>query len=79
MANKTARPLPLAKPREPLTAKRKAAIFRYVVLTTKKLPVLYFGVEQTLKAEKMPSERLYQWLQSKGYKWCPKSKIWTEK
>lgn len=65
--------------REPLTAKRRAAILRYVVLTTKRMPVIYFGVDQTLKAERMPSTQLYQWLDRKGYRWESKAKIWIEK
>lgn len=65
--------------REPLTAKRRAAILRYVILTTKKMPLLYFGVDQTLKAERMPATHLYQWLEKKGYRWDSKAKSWIER
>ncbi len=65
--------------REPLTAKRRAAILRYVILTTKKMPLLIFGVDQTLKAERMPAARLYEWLERKGYHWDSKAKSWIER
>jgi hypothetical protein len=70
--------VPPAKPREPLTAKRKAAIHAYVRHKGKEAPFLFIAVEDTLKAERMKAESLYQWLESKGYRWESRAKVWRE-
>ena len=56
------------KQRQPMTNKRRKAIYQYVVLR-EKTQILYYAIEETLKAEKMPAEELYSWLEKKGLKW----------
>lgn len=68
--------VPPAAPRQPLTAKRKAAILRYVMIKAEKFPFVSFAVDATLKAERMKAESLYQWLESKGYRWNSRTKNW---
>jgi hypothetical protein len=57
--------------RPPLTRKARAAIKLYVDL--KSPEGLYFlredGIDCVLKADRMPREKLYEYLENKGYKW----------
>lgn len=69
-------PVPPAKPRQPLTAKREGAIFKYVKVKTAKFPVFHEAIRRTLEAERMPAEKLYGWLETKGYKWNSRVKMW---
>lgn len=69
--------MPRILPREPLTQKAKAAILKYVAIKTEKMPVMYFGVEKTLEAERMRRSDLYTWLESKGYRW--KAGYWEKR
>ena len=58
------------RPRQPLTEKRREAIEMYVRIKSRHTDqTLAQTIDQTLTAEKMDKDELYQWLQSKGYKW----------
>lgn len=67
-------------PREPLTKKARAAILTYVsIKAEKRVLVMHNGVKWTLEAERMRRADLYEWLESKGYKWLPKYGFWSQK
>jgi len=62
----------------PLTKKRKQAIIKYVIVKALKgqgnfVPVI---IENTLKAERMKADTLYEWLQKRGYRW--NGYYWTQ-
>ncbi|MBH8566705.1 hypothetical protein I8748_31910 [Nostoc sp. CENA67] len=75
MLKKTRKIVPI--PRQPLTKKAKAAILTYAQIKTLRNPNLYFAVEATLEADRMRREKLYQWLESKGYRWS--GNLWYSK
>lgn len=68
--------VPPMHPREPLTRKAKAAISKYAAVKCERLPLHALMVDAVLEAERMPRARLYEWLESKGYRWHAPSGIW---
>lgn len=61
-----------------MTAKAKAAIQKYVSIQGEKHGQFMFVlVDATLKADRMPREKLYSYLERKGYTW--KGGLWTQK
>lgn len=65
-------------PREPLTAKARAAIEIYVSLQgQKKGNFTFILIKATLQAERMRRAELYAWLESHGYTW--QKGYWHEK
>ena len=69
-----------AKPREPLTVKRKAAIHKYVEICVQRDgPTLQAAVERTLKAERMKAEELYDYLSRRHQVWDSRWKHWRLK
>lgn len=74
MAKKT---IPAAKPREPLTKKRRAAIHTYVSSQGEKHGYMaYYMIELVLKAERLPAAELYERLERKGYRWDSRGGYW---
>ena len=68
------------KAQQPLTAKAKAAIVRYVELNKKKHGYISgLVIDFVLKAERMERAKLYAWLDGKGWKWSSKRGYWYEK
>jgi hypothetical protein len=68
------------KAQQPLTAKAKAAIVKYVALTEKRHGYISgLVIDYVLKAERMPREKLYTLLDAKGYTWAAKHGLWREK
>ncbi len=64
-------PIPM-HPREPLTQKAKQAIHAYAIDRCGDLPLAYLLIGYTLDAERMPRQRLYDWLTKHGYKHNPR-------
>ena len=71
--------VPPMHPRERLTAKAEAAISKYAVLKCGDLPIHGLMVRAVLEAERMPRERLYTWLEGKGYRWHAYTGLWLPK
>jgi hypothetical protein len=71
-----AKAVPAILPREQLTKKAKRAIVAFVEHKTKNFPHLYYAIDQTLKAERMHRSKLYEWLESKGYRWDSRVGLW---
>ncbi len=71
--------VPPMHPRERLTKKAEAAISKYATLKCGDLPLHHFMVAAVLEAERMPRERLYAWLEGKGYQWRSASGIWVQR
>lgn len=83
MTTKTRKPakkpaVPPILPREPLTKKALAAISKYASIKAGDLPIHHNMVKFVLQAEKMRRVDLYEWLESKGYKWLPKHGFWSK-
>lgn len=68
--------VPPMHPRERLTAKAEAAISKYAILQCGDLPIHGLMVRAVLEAERMPRERLYTWLEAKGYRWHTNTGLW---
>lgn len=64
-------------PREPLTQKARAAIRAYAVFKCGDLPLVYHLVTYSLEAERMPRQRLYTFLEKKGFYWDSDSATWN--
>lgn len=63
-----------------LSTKAKAAIRAYVqVRARKRGNFLHFLVEDTLKADRMPRNQLYDYLKRKGWHWNARLGLWIEK
>lgn len=71
--------VPAMHPRERLTDKARAAISKYASLKCGDLPIHAFMVDAVLEAERMPRERLYAWLEAKGYHWRPAVGLWQQR
>ena len=54
--------------RPPLTKKARAAIALYVEIKAN-YHYLYLAINLTLKADRMPREKLYSYLNYRGYYW----------
>ena len=66
--------VPPMHPRERLTRKARAAISQYAIIKSRGLPLYHeLMVAAVLQAERMPRERLYAWLEERGYQWRPRS------
>lgn len=66
-------------PRERLTKKARAGIRKYASIKGEKYDHMsWFMVDLVLEAERMRRADLYQWLESKGYKWYSKPSIWSK-
>ncbi len=64
-------------PREPLTAKARAAIQEFTLIEGKKKGNFVFVlITAVLKAECMKRVDLYALLEAKGYTWKSKSRAW---
>ena len=63
-------------PREPLTKKARGAIREYAIIKCRDLLLLDFAVKYTLEAERMPRQRLYNFLEEKGYRW--RNEVWAK-
>ncbi len=72
-------PVPEMHPRERMTTKARAAIREYVLVKCDKLTILDLAIRYTLEAERMPRERLYLFLEEKGYKWQTRPQGWVKK
>lgn len=68
--------VPPMHPRERLTTKAKRAIQAYVIARLGEMPLLYLAIDYTIEAERMPRERLYAWLEERGYRW--RDKLWEK-
>jgi hypothetical protein len=66
-------------PREPLTKKARAAIDKYASIKAEKLPYHHFMVGFVLEAERQPRERLYAYLEGRGYRWLAKHGFWEKR
>lgn len=77
MAKKPA--IPRISPREPLTKKARAAIGSYVMWRCKGVATFGQVMDLTLRAERMPRERLYLMLLAAGFKWNCRLGIWSKK
>jgi hypothetical protein len=65
---------------QPLTAKAKSAIEKYVhIQGVRKGYYVYVLVDACLKADRMPREELYSYLSNKGFKWDQRFKQWIPK
>jgi hypothetical protein len=60
-------------PREPLTHKAEQAICAYAIARCRDLLLAHLLIKYTLEAERMPRQRLYDWLDKHGYKHNPRS------
>jgi len=76
MSKRKAAPIAPMHPREKLTKKARAAISKYATHKAGDLPIHYFMVDYVLEAERMPRERLYKFLEDKGYSWKPRTGLW---
>ena len=56
-------------PREPLTKKAKMAIYEYAIWKCHGRTYSHPLVRFILEAERMPRQRLYEWLEDHGYRW----------
>ena len=66
---------------QPLTAKRRAAIVRFVVLQqyAQGNGTAEWVINETLNAEKKEADVLYNWLERHGYTWNATAKKWRLK
>ena len=60
-----------------MTVKAKRAIQEYVQARLGEMMLLHLAIDYTLEAERMPRERLYQWLEARGYRW--RHSLWEKK
>lgn len=68
------------KQQQPLTQKARAAIQKYVALSEKRHGYISgLVIDYVLKAERMEREKLYAWLERRGYRWKAKAGFWVEK
>jgi len=64
---------------QPLTKKAKKAITDYAMLKCKGLHIADLLIHYTLEADRMPREKLYVWLEKKGYVWDSRGGYWRMK
>lgn len=79
---KTQKKKPVIQPRkqQPLTKKRKSAIYRYVRLKTIDGVTVEACIKHTIVAERMEAEKLYSYMDRKGYIWdSSHGGYWREK
>lgn len=62
----------------PMTAKRKAAIKRYVALKAEGNMTLDNVIDLTLKAERMWNQELHNFLERRGWRWRPRLGRWIQ-
>lgn len=63
---------------KPLTKKARAAIERYVLIRAQRRGnYLHMLVDDTLKADRMDRDKLYNWLEKKGWRWLAVSGTWV--
>lgn len=66
-------------PRQKLTDKAFWAIETYVRIKCKGCTILIWAVKFSLEADHMPRERLYEFLESKGYQWTGRRGAWQKR
>lgn len=70
------RTVPKILPREPLTKKALAAISLFASIKAGSRFFHHDMVRFVLRAERMRRKDLYEWLESKGYKWDSRTGVW---
>lgn len=65
--------------RSPMTEKKRRAIDVYVKeMCDKNGMILQNAIGYTLRAERMPANDLYLWIEKRGYRWRSHSRVWSK-